>query len=118
MNKNEKKYLQTICMQVSMKENFNNIREKIQIEKDTNGSSKNIYSLLLKILMPCEIIAFCICLGLFFVIRMKPLPEGGVQNNIEVIYLTLCIVFAFIFLITLIVHHLLSNRKGGTKSET
>lgn len=96
-----------------MEGNFNNIRDRIQIEIDTNISSKHIYSLLLKILMPCEIIACCICLGLFFVIQMKPLPEGGVQTNIEVIYLTLSIVFAFIFLITLIVYRLIKIGKEG-----
>lgn len=117
MNNNEKKYLQKICKLVSMEGNFNNIKDRIQIEKDTNVSTKNIYSLLLKILMPFEIIACCICLGLFFVIQMKPLPEGGVQNNIEVIYLTLSIVFVFIFLITLMIYQLIKNRKGGRKSE-
>lgn len=118
MNKYEKKYLQTICNQVSMEGNFNYIRDKIQIGKDTHTSTKKIYLLLLKVLMPCELIACCICFGLFFVFQMKPLPEGGeVQNNIEVIYLTLSIVFLFILLITFIIYQMVKSRKGGTKSE-
>lgn len=118
MNKYEKKYLQAICNQVSMEGDFNCIRDKIQIGKDTHTSTKKIYLVLLKVLMPCELIACCICFGLFFVLQMKPLPEDGeVQNSIEVIYLTLSIAFLFILLITFIIYQLMRKRKEGITSE-
>lgn len=107
MNKLEKKYLQSIYNQISMEENFSNIKDRIQIEV----APKNIYSIILKILMPCEIIVSCICFGLFFLKQMKALPENTAKKNIETILLTLGIGFFVIFVITLIIYRVVKYRK-------